>query len=329
MNALWILDTDGKPLIAVRSFLHQAWSALTLDLMLLPLRVEPEGEWKTELISEPAELSRANPFTPIMSENIAARIPAVLDANPEARIGVLMRPCEIRALRSISANQVIDLNRLVVISADCLGTYPRDDYSWRGERAQPVGNLDGEVLRFSRQGGVAEYRFRLACQLCEDPIPAGVDISIHTVGLPVRKYMLIRTSKTIQFQSQSELRLVTDADTPLIEKNKSISEKIRFRHHQTNARLTEALTRDTGLNLESLLEQLNTCGECTICMDVCPICTANNYSRDQVGQLSRETLAEWMISCAGCGMCEQDCSQHKPLSAIFGIVQEQLAAMNS
>jgi CO dehydrogenase/acetyl-CoA synthase alpha subunit len=136
--------------------------------------------------------------------------------------------------------------------------------------------------------------------------------------------MLIQTKGSIQLESIDSLRQVSDTDGNLTEKNKGISEKIRFRHQQTNARLTEALTKDTGLNFEVLLEQLNACGECTVCMDVCPICTANKYSRDEAGQLSRETLAEWMISCAGCGMCEQDCSQHKPLSAIFGIVQEQL-----
>jgi Fe-S oxidoreductase len=34
----------------------------------------------------------------------------------------------------------------------------------------------------------------------------------------------------------------------------------------------------------------------------------------------------WMLSCAGCGMCEQACTQHLPLSTIFGHIREQLAA---
>ncbi|MBL6966425.1 MAG: 4Fe-4S dicluster domain-containing protein, partial [Anaerolineales bacterium] len=43
------------------------------------------------------------------------------------------------------------------------------------------------------------------------------------------------------------------------------------------------------------------------------------------GHLIESEAMRWLISCAGCGMCEQACPQHLPLSIIFNHIQSQLA----
>jgi predicted aldo/keto reductase-like oxidoreductase len=40
----------------------------------------------------------------------------------------------------------------------------------------------------------------------------------------------------------------------------------------------------------------------------------------------REDVVNWLLSCAGCGMCEQSCPQHQPLSAVFSHIREQIDA---
>ena len=62
------------------------------------------------------------------------------------------------------------------------------------------------------------------------------------------------------------------------------------------------------------------------CMDVCPICSVDKPRRTKDGRLVREDVANWLLSCAGCGMCEQSCPQHKPLSAVFSHIRKQIEA---
>jgi Fe-S oxidoreductase len=78
------------------------------------------------------------------------------------------------------------------------------------------------------------------------------------------------------------------------------------------AGLSEVLPPD----VEALLDQFEACGSCQLCMDNCPIC-AVNFPREEGGRFNREDIAGWLVSCAGCGMCEQACPNHLPLSIIF------------
>jgi len=102
-----------------------------------------------------------------------------------------------------------------------------------------------------------------------------------------------------------------------------------YRNEQTRNRLSESLVDNTDLNLDNLVEQLNECGECQNCIDVCPMCNLYNFSRNEDGSISRKVVANWMIECIGCGMCEQSCLRHKPLAVIFSVVHDQLALINS
>jgi ferredoxin len=47
------------------------------------------------------------------------------------------------------------------------------------------------------------------------------------------------------------------------------------------------------------------------------------------GSILRDDILQWMVSCAGCGMCEQVCPTHKPLGTIFAYIREQLASIGS
>ena len=47
-------------------------------------------------------------------------------------------------------------------------------------------------------------------------------------------------------------------------------------------------------------------------------------SRDKDDNYARADVMRWLISCAGCGICEQSCPDHLPLSSIFGFIREQL-----
>jgi formate dehydrogenase subunit beta len=329
MNEYWQLETKGKPLESVHNFFSLLWDAANLDAMMIPLKTAGGRNWQREVISSKKDLTRSNPFTPIMVENIAQFVPQFIYENQNKMLAVLLRPCEVRALQKITEKAAVDLENLIIISSDCLGTFPEDEFSWRANRKGSQENLAEESIRFSRQGGIAPYRYRAACQLCTNPIANEADININIVGMPIRQKIMISIPSGIS-ESQDVGRILRkNASNELVSQHNTTSAKLIFRNEQTKTRLSEVLVENTSLDLESLVDQLNDCGECSICMDVCPICTTHQFSRDENGKLSREVVADWMISCVGCGMCEQSCSQHKPLAVLFSIINDQLNEINN
>ena len=60
--------------------------------------------------------------------------------------------------------------------------------------------------------------------------------------------------------------------------------------------------------------------------DVCPICAVDHPRKAVDGSLVREDVINWLVSCAGCGMCEQSCPRHQPLSAVFSHIREVIEA---
>jgi formate dehydrogenase subunit beta len=78
-------------------------------------------------------------------------------------------------------------------------------------------------------------------------------------------------------------------------------------------------------DVDAVIRQLESCGECQACMDVCPICSVDRPYRNADGHYDRDDVIRWLISCAGCGMCEQACPSHLPTSAIFAHIRQQLS----
>ena len=328
MRKEWLIDTDGKPLQTVQHFIRDAWNDLAIEAMILPLKSEDDHTWDTEVIASADQIERANPFTPIMVENISQQIPDFLQDHLGKNIGALLRPCEVRALFAIEEKTGVNLEDLVIFCADCLGTFPASEFSWRADRKGTSDTLADETLQFSRQGGIASYRYRTACQLCTQQTAGHGNVNIHIVGLPVRHKIMVSAEEDIAGLVGYTPDALTDEDYALIEQHQTVAERMLYRNQQTNTRLSQAMVADTNLNLEILYEQLNDCGSCQLCMDVCPICTSFDFQRDENGKLSRELIAEWMIACVGCGMCEENCVKHRPLSAIFSVVREQLSKLN-
>lgn len=329
MSQSWRLDTHGKPLETLHHFFAVIWGELGIKRLLLPLKDSDTLSWTTEAIDSPLGISRSNPFTPLMVENIANKIPEFISEYPDQTLAALLKPCEIRALEKIAEKKSLDIKNLVIISADCLGTYPQDEFSWRAERKGSQDTLTEDTFHFSRLGGISPYRYRSACQLCKNPIANQAEININIMGIPIRQHLIISTSNGRT--RKINLTSITDgiASQEDLELHKNTSSKVIHRNLQTQQRLSVALVENTNLNIESLVNQMNDCGHCHSCMDVCPICNTYQIHRDQNGKLSREDVANWMISCVGCGMCEQACPQNKPLAVLFSIISEQLDQINS
>lgn len=320
MTGRYFVDTHGDPLGMVQNVMIAAWEKFEIDHLMVPVN----GKSKPNLLKNPDQLTQVNPFRPLMTTNSAKFIPEFLDEHPNSRLGVVLRPCEMRALESKRKREEIPSERLFTLCVDCLGTYPVDDYQWRAERKGSPDRLAWESLHFARQGGIAAYRFRSACQACRTPISSGADINIGVIGLPVRQKIMVEASEPEFSRLQAADQLIFEQDPAMLEQREYIIAKLLARGSHTRQRLADNLDSILPRDVDALVKQFEACGECRECFNNCPLCAADYPSKDPAGIYHREQVKEWMISCAGCGMCEQACPNHLPLVTIFNQIREQL-----
>ena len=337
MKNIWSLDTHGDPLGKVRDFIARIWLETGLDGMLVTMNGEAEGHAPPRYITDIAYIKEINPFKPLMEINAARLVPEILANHPDAKIGALLRPCELRALTEMTKRASFKIADLLTISVDCLGTLPADEYQWRLERigkklpseeknpAEANDELASEALKFARQGGIVPYRYRSACQVCTSPAAEYANINIHILGLPVRQQILIVINDSA-FEKRFHLETLVNgkADQNLILQHERILSRMSERHQRTLERINEGLGGLLPADVDTVITQLESCGNCQNCMEVCPICSVDRPERFSDGHYDRSDVMRWLVSCAGCGMCEQSCPNHHPLNAIFAHIRHQL-----
>lgn len=347
MKTQWILETHGEPVDSVCRFLQLAWTQLGLDGMLVPVNGKGSRDMELRVLNDPAQLDEVNPFRPLMTQNTARSLPELVGDDGSQHLGVLLRPCEMRALIEMVKHDSFRLARIVTICVDCLGTLPADEYQWRAERKGTHEALTQEALQFARQGGIVPYRYRPACQICSSPAAYGADLNINVLGLPVRQCLLIEIrdeAMAAQLHLSSAplpLEMVyspgegvpeplVDAELPaagkLVAQRQRTVDKLVERRGRARERASLSLAETTTADVEGIIAMLEQCGSCQACMEACPICAVDFPNQDEKGRYVGGDVARWLISCSGCGMCEQACPGLRPLSAIFGYIRDQLAA---
>lgn len=249
----WTLSSQGDPLGNLRKLVKHVWLETDLKGMLITAN---NGESKTRamprFITDVELIDQLNPFTPLMEVNIARLIPGILADNPGTRIGALLRPCEMRALIEMTKHTPLNLENLLTISVDCLGTLPADEYQWRLERLEkshstptdkPIATDDElahEALAFARQGGIIPYRYRSACQVCTSPAANQAEININVLGLPIRQQMLLSFNAPGTAEAYHLDKLITGvADKSLVSQHERILSKMCERHANTMERVNE------------------------------------------------------------------------------------------
>lgn len=338
MNTQWSLETHGDPLGKVRDFVTKIWLETGLDGMLVTMNGGDEVRATPRYVTDVAYINEINPFKPLMEINAARLLPNLLTNHPDTMIGALLRPCEMRALTEMTKHASFKIDHLLTISVDCLGTLPADEYQWRLERvekslpAEEINSVETsdelarEALKFARQGGIVPYRYRSACQVCTSPSAKQASINIHILGLPVRQQMLVELNDpSLEERYHIETLVDEKAAESLILQHERILSKMNERHQRTMERVNEGLGGLLPEDVDAVIHQLESCGDCQNCMDVCPICSVDRPERFSDGHYDRSGVMRWLVSCAGCGMCEQSCPNHLPISALFAHIRQQLA----
>jgi formate dehydrogenase subunit beta len=325
MDTIWMIKTRGDPLSAIRLFLYNLWFQVGLDGIVLPFYRDGETGLKPRLAREPVELLSADPFLPVVCFNAARLVSELNEDYPGAYFGAVLRACEVRALESLTRLGLFNPERWLIIGVDCLASYTLEDFEWRLQRTRISERLSREMLHFARQGGIAPYRYRRACQMCSSPFSREVDLTLGLLGMPVKKFILIQ-ARDEETAARCGLKKLTSipANSSLLEGRERVLAAVAWRRTSTREWVMNTqdpeLPRDAG-GLKAMLES---CAPCQECLRACPIYSRliAGMSNGISGSIDRFTC--WLSSCAACGMCEQACPRHLPLTALIGQISRNL-----
>ena len=344
MNAVIPVE-DNNVIAALRGFLHRLMESGLVDALLVPLETG-DGVVQPALITDPGHLELANPLLPLMPINNARAVSAITGKETPARIGVVLRPCEIRALIELVKLQQASLEKLTIIGLDCPGTFEISDSLTRGTWTQPA-NISA-YLEAAKEGSepiIDGLSPRQACQMCVQPVPKNVDIHIHLfgvdtgLGLPITLKDEIAAALNLSESGTGGGESVDEAVTRLTGGRQQVREK-------TLTQIRQRMATDGGI-----ASLFTACIRCHNCMTACPICycktclfkTAafdhepafylNAARRKGATRMLGDTLLFQMTrlnhmaaSCVSCGMCSSACPSEIPVGAIFSAIGEQVQA---
>jgi formate dehydrogenase subunit beta len=327
---------DRDTLGTVRGLLKGLFTNGVVDALLIPVEVPSADQVAPKLVKEPRQLDNANPLAPVMRVNSASLVSRLRPGDGTSRIGAVLRPCELRAVIELAKSGRVDLEQFVLIGIDCMGTYECEAYAQIARASLYHQTPTDEMLRWTRQGPIAPYRLRNACQICERFVPENADISIGLIGLNVRERLLIEMRDDLADKFSLP---AGDAER----REKALSRLTSIRRQ----RRTEALARTSQLlaDIPSILALLAPCTACFECLYVCPLHTTHAFKPQKAKATSAATHGDlpsgegWMgrerdsgplgeliefsrraVSCVGCGMCESACPNHVPLTALQGLL---------
>ena len=360
MNTHYRLEVAGNAVETMNTFLRRLLEEGIVDALLVPRHVSAGDNVVQTLITDPAMLEDADPIAPVLPVNSAKLVSDLTATGADGRLGAVLRSCEIRALIELVKLKQASLDNVTLIGVDCLGAYEMNTYSELA--AISNDNLSTDLLAQARGGHIAPregHQFRVACQMCERPVPQGADLAIGLIGLDTAKEISIRVKANGTANGPSDdnragdelagkLEL-TPADIPAA-RQEAVDRLVAERVAERDRRFAEF--RQRVVDIPSLLAEFSRCIRCHNCMVTCPVCyckeciflsatfdhASTQYSRwaarkgsvcmptdTLIFQLTR--LNHMATSCVGCGMCESACPNDLPVATIFRAVGEKVQAL--
>ena len=308
----------------ITNFLREMMAKDCVDVILVPQKL-PVGEGVVQsLVADESKLENADPLAFVMPVNSGTIISDMTKVTPsKKRIAAVLKSCEIRALIELVKLKQASLDNIIIIGIDCSGTYSVNDYrAMIEEKKSPMS----EFLKNIKEGKDDE-NMRVACKVCEYPIPKNADIMVGIYGSDLKKPIIMAKSETGK-EILKKMGINSQEETK--ERKEQVNALIKRRLDGWNALLKETQKEVTGI--DGLLKLLAPCINCHNCMDVCPVCycrecffesptfeyESEKYlswaERKGLVKMPRDTLLfhltrmnHMATSCVGCGMCEQAC----------------------
>ena len=335
-----LLRAEGDILNVSRKFLGKLLKERIVDYLLVPQEICHGRTLTQTLVKDPDHLVSANPFSPVMAMNSATIVSQLTADNPDKKLGVVIKPCEIRAFIELVKLGKARRENLLIIGTDCLGTYEVEDYARyidgkesadEGKGAQALA----EMLRnIEKSDTELPIPLRSACRICNAITPALADITLSLFGIEDGIFIGLQAELAEKLSLEvQETPGRQEAIAGVVNRRTAVREKVFTEFRKKMGTITD------------FADALATCSRCYACQSACPICycrvcffrtktfepESERYfrwaEREEVLRMPPEILLYHLtrlnhvaISCVGCGMCESTCPRDLPLATIFQAV---------
>jgi formate dehydrogenase subunit beta len=327
----------------IQGLLRQLLVSDLVDALLVPMTL-PVGHVAPMLVTAVDAVTQADPLAPVLPINAARAVANLTVTGHKEKLGVVMRACEIRALVELVKFQQANLDDVMIIGVDCLGTYSVADWQAVDGKQQMVDSLlaGAERADLQPQGGMS---FRAACQMCEQPLPEGdhVALTIGLIGIGPGQIYLHARDDVAQ-------AIGLEATEPDSARAEVASRLIAARTQARDAVFAEF--RDRVNSMDGLLQEFAACIRCHNCMINCPICYCKEcIFRTATFEHESQLYFQWaqrkgtvrmlpdtllfhltrlnhmVTSCVGCGMCTDVCPVDIPVGTVFRAVGQEVQAL--
>jgi formate dehydrogenase subunit beta len=296
--------------------------------------------------------------------NIARCLKEYLDGAKNARIAVVCKPCDAKAIIELAKREQIDADNLLLIGLNCSGTLApamarkmfREEFG-----VDPVDVIrediqDGKLQIWLRDGTEREknlaaledvgYGRRENCRYCETSIPTMADLACGKWGVPDgQKATFVETCSE---RGAAFLHSASEAGAVLVERPNQAAVESRRQQAEAAAELArswqeKAFAPYKAMSLEERYsywaEQFSQCIKCFGCRDACPICYCKECwlepERGNVrgGEIPPDVMwpmvraVHVMDSCVNCGQCQDACSMNLPLARFAFMLNREIAAI--
>ncbi len=323
-----------------REFFIQLLDKGILKGVVLPVELPSGKSYFPTLVLNKELIERANPFVPVFQVSVAKQVSKMTRLSPfKEKIGVVLRPCDLRAFVELIKFNQIDRENLVLFGIDCFGAFDPNEFKDRAVKGEKPEDLFWSMVEKDDESGL-----RRACRSCQTPVPGSyADIVLGYFGS--KGDLLVIPQTELGEDVVSSLKLEKTEVPP---EREDIISKIRERRAAFWNEIRDKTAKEVK-GVDNLLSFLGNCIDCHNCKDQCPICfckecfwespTFEFQSEDYMDwankkgavKLPTDTLffhlgrmAHMTASCVGCGLCEDACPRDIELQRLFRLVAENV-----
>lgn len=336
-KALKIKDNDLVE--SINDFLRLLLSSGTIQALLVSQTTPSKKIAFPVLISDPKKL-HADVLAPVLPTSTAAIVSKMTKVQPPSQpLGVVMRPCQIRALIELVKLNQANLSNIIIIGIDCPGTFPINTYTSFPEKQAPTQFL---LESLKKKSNDSEKYLRSACKVCKDPIPTHADITLGFYGADLEKEIYVEAL------SETGKKILKELSLEDVKEDKAREKAVKeIREEKTKKRTVFLKDKEEIKGIEKIAAFFDTCVNCHNCRQACPICYCKECLFDSsvfdaeaykfvrraetkglfkmptdalLFQLGR--MNHMILSCVECGLCEQACPNAIPLMDVFIPVAE-------
>ncbi len=302
---------------------------------------------KPVLVEEPKEI-----FDISLSQFIAYNLPNIdsvskyvaskLNGTKDKKIGVIARPCDIRAFIELAKREQVSIDNLFVIGLECIGRIDTKLLKKVLKKAEidleSVVNEkinDGTLILELNDGTTQSFKLgeeidiRSYCNQCPEKVPKE-NVADLTFWID---HPLEGNEEIFEVRSAEGQEVLEKAATEVIEAEKLSDEDVQqLKDYITSLEQTALEVQESEFakldemtdeeRFEYVISNFEQCTSCMMCIRACPIC----YCKDCNVIRRRKELDPIMINltrlshigdtCVACGKCSEVCPKSIPLCII-------------